>query len=85
MPTDPTLEATGRQMTPQKRDDCTLEVEFAWLANVLPEADYKLAKAHVLNMLAHAPAPAGVDEAVLQRLRERVTSSLSGQSVTAAS
>jgi len=81
---DPSLEATGRQMTPQKRDDCAIEVEFAWLANVLPEADYKLAKAHVLNMLLHAPAPAGVDEDVLQRLRERVTSSLSGHSMAAA-
>jgi hypothetical protein len=81
---EPTLEATGRQMKPQKRDDCTVEVEFAWLAHVLPEADYKLAKAHVLNMLLHAPAPEGVEEAVLQRLRERVTSSLSAHSVAGA-
>ncbi|HET9642021.1 MAG TPA: hypothetical protein VFP68_01350, partial [Burkholderiaceae bacterium] len=71
------LHTTGPQMTPQKGDDCSIEVEFAWLASVLPEADYKLTKAHVLNVLLHAALATGVGEEIVQRLRERVTSSLS--------
>ncbi|MGM9487158.1 hypothetical protein ACS5PM_07420 [Ideonella sp. YS5] len=78
------LEPTGPQMTPQKSADCGIEVQFAWLASVLPEADYKLAKAHVLNTLAHAPASDDVGEGALQRLRERVTSSLSGHAMATA-
>jgi hypothetical protein len=77
-------EPTGPQMTPQKSADCGIEVQFAWLASVLPEADYKLAKAHVLNTLMHAPASHEVDEAALLRLRERVTSSLSGHAMATA-
>jgi len=78
------LEPTGPQMTPQRFADCGIEVQFAWLASVLPEADYKLAKAHVLNTLMHAPGSDEVDEVALQRLRERVTSSLSGHAMATA-
>jgi len=43
------------RMTPQKRDDCAIEVEFAWLGGVLAEQDYKLAKAHALNGAPQRP------------------------------
>jgi hypothetical protein len=75
---------TGQRMTPQKHSDCSIEAEFAWLASVLPEADYKLAKANVLSALMHATSPSDGDGQVLQRLRERATSSLSGYAMAAA-
>lgn len=75
------LQPTGQRMTPQKGGDCAIEVEFAWLASVLPEADYKLAKAHVLNVLMKAAVANDLDAPVLQRLRERVTSSLSAHAM----
>ncbi|WP_157604417.1 hypothetical protein [Rhizobacter sp. Root1221] len=65
-----------RPMTPQKSGDCMLEVRFAWLASVLPQADYKLVKANTLNILSdHAVGVAS------RSLKERVTSSLSGHAM----
>lgn len=81
---DPAWNPTAQRMTPQKHSDCSIEVEFAWLASVLPEADYKLAKANVLSALMHASTPSDGDGQVPQRLRERVTSSLSGYAMAAA-
>lgn len=79
---DVELQPTGPQTTPQKGADCGIEVQFAWLASVLPEADYKLAKAHVLSALAHAQDDG--DMQALQHLKERVTSALSGHAMAAA-
>ncbi|MGM9488055.1 hypothetical protein [Ideonella sp. YS5] len=76
-----TLQLAPHRMTPQKSEDCGVEVEFAWLASVLPEQDYKLAKAHGLNVLLQAAEANDLDESVTQRLRERITSSLSGHSM----
>lgn len=73
---------SGQRMRPQKSGDCAIEVEFAWLASVLPPADYKLAKAHVLNVLAQAAKTAGWSETELQRLQDRITTSLSGYAVS---
>jgi hypothetical protein len=81
-PDDVELQPTGPQTTPQKSADCGIEVQFAWLASVLPEADYKLAKANVLDALAHSQEER--DGLVLQHLKERVTSSLSGYAMAAA-
>lgn len=80
-PDDSFLQPTGPRMTPQKGQDCLIEVEFAWLASVLPEADYKLAKAHVLNILTEAAEANDLDEGVLERLRQRATSSLSAHAM----
>jgi hypothetical protein len=74
-------QATGQRMTPQKANDCSIEVEFAWLASVLSEADYKLVKAHVLNILTQAALYHQLDKRVVERLRERVTSSLSAHAM----
>ncbi|MBW8830670.1 MAG: hypothetical protein JF606_14790 [Burkholderiales bacterium] len=73
--------STGQRMTPQKGPDCSVEVVFAWLASVLPEADYKLAKAHVLNILTQAALYHDLDKRVVERLRERVTSGLSAHAM----
>jgi len=81
-PDEVELQPTGPQTTPQKSADCGIEVQFAWLASVLPEPDYKLAKAHVLNALTHAQDDS--DPQALQHLKERVTSSLSGYAMAAA-
>ncbi|MBW8833131.1 MAG: hypothetical protein JF606_27880 [Burkholderiales bacterium] len=54
---------------------------FAWLASVLPEADYKLAKAHVLNILTQAALYHDLDKRVVERLREHVTSGLSAHAM----
>ena len=78
---DSVLQPTGQRMTPQKGQDCLIEVKFAWLASVLPEADYKLAKAHVLNILTEAAEANDLDEGVLERLRQRATSSLSAHAM----
>ena len=78
---DSVLQPTGQRMTPQKGRDCLIEVHFAWLASVLPEADYKLAKAHVLNILTEAAEANDLDEDVLERLRQRATSSLSAHAM----
>lgn len=75
------LQPTGHRMTPQKGGDCSIEVMFAWLASMLPEADYKLAKAHVLNILTQAALYHDLDMRVVERLRERVTSSLSAHAM----
>ncbi|GAB4090844.1 hypothetical protein [Hydrogenophaga soli] len=82
--TTPDWNPSAQRMTPQKHSDCSIEVEFAWLASVLPEADYKLAKANVLSTFLHASTPNDGDGQVQQRLRERVTSSLSGYAMAAA-
>lgn len=74
--TDP--QATQLRMKPQKSHDCSIEVQFAWLASVLPRADYKLAKAHVLNVLAETATSDGLSEYVVERLKDRTTSALSG-------
>lgn len=76
------MQPTGKHMTPQKDSDCAIEVEFAWLASVLSEADYKLAKAHVLNILTQAAVHNELHERVVKRLRDRVTSSLSAHAMT---
>jgi hypothetical protein len=78
---DSVLRPTGLRMTPQKGQDCLIEVQFAWLASVLPEADYKLAKAHVLNILTEAAEANDLEEEVLERLRQRATSSLSAHAM----
>ena len=78
---DSVLQPTGQRMTPQKGQDCVVEVQFAWLASVLPEADYKLAKAHVLNILTEAGEATHLEEEVLERLRQRATSSLSAHAM----
>ncbi|GKT21134.1 hypothetical protein [Acidovorax sp. SUPP3334] len=70
-----------QSMPPQKANDCAIEVQFAWLASVLPPADYKLVKAHTLNVLAQAD---GNSEKTLRRLHERITTSLSGYAVAQA-
>ncbi|WP_423598906.1 hypothetical protein [Roseateles sp. MS654] len=75
------LQPTQQRMRLQKGNDCAVELEFAWLASVLPKADYKLAKAHVLNMLLQAAIANGLHQNVQQRLRERVTSSLSAHAM----
>jgi hypothetical protein len=75
------LQPTGQRMTPQKGPDCLIEANFAWLGSVLPEADYKLAKAHVLNILAEAAEANELDEGVLERLWQRATSSLSAHAM----
>lgn len=72
------LEVLSLRQPPQKGQDCGLEAQFAWLATVLPEADYKLVKANALNVLAEAASSTDEGEQVVQRLHERVTSSLSG-------
>ena len=71
-----------QRMTPQKSVDCSIEVQFAWLASVLPPADYKLAKAHTLNVLAQAAETTGRSELELERLQDRITTSLSGYAVS---
>ena len=78
---DSVLQPTGQRMTPQKGEDCLIEVQFAWLASVLPEADYKLAKAHVLSILTGAAEANDLEEEVLERLRQRATSSLSAHAM----
>jgi hypothetical protein len=78
------LSPTWQHMPPQKGDDCAIEVEFAWLASVLPEADYKLAKAHTLNVLTQAALANNLEEDVVRRLHERVTTSLSAHVMAAA-
>ena len=78
---DSVLQPTRQRMTPQKGQDCLVEVQFAWLASVLPEADYKLAKAHVLNVLTQAGVANDADQPVLERLRQRATSSLSAHAM----
>ena len=72
---------TQLNMRPQKRWDCAIEVEFAWLASVLHKADYKLVKAHMLNTFLQAAVDNGSPPAVVKRLRERVTSSLSARAM----
>ena len=78
---DSILQPTGQRMTPQKGPDCLIEANFAWLGSVLPEADYKLAKAHVLNILAEAGEANELHGGALERLRERATSSLSAHAM----
>jgi hypothetical protein len=71
-----------QRMASQKSGDCGVEVQFAWLASVLPHADYKMAKAHVLNVLAQAAKTAGRSEPELLRLQDRITTSLSGYAMS---
>jgi hypothetical protein len=76
--------------SPQKTGDCSTEGLFAFLATVLPPADYKLAKAACLNTLVQicdqleppqtAPADSPLQEA-RRRLQERITTALSGSMV----
>ena len=83
---------TGRPLvsSPQKTIDCTSESLFAFLATVLPPADYKLAKAACLNTLVQIcdhlePPGSAAKKSPLQvarrRLQERITTSLSGYMV----
>jgi hypothetical protein len=85
---------TGRPLasSPQKTEDCTSESLFAFLATVLPPADYKLAKAACLNTLVQIcdqlepPGTAAANsplQKARRRLQERITSSLSGHMVAA--
>lgn len=86
---------TGRPLvsSPQKTGDCTSESLFAFLATVLPPADYKLAKATCLNTLVQIcdqlepPQTAAANsplQKARQRLQERITASLSGSMVASA-
>jgi hypothetical protein len=43
----------------------------------LPEVDYKLTKARVLNVPLHAALATGLPDGIVERLRERVTSNAS--------
>jgi hypothetical protein len=73
---------TELRMPAQKASDCGVEVQFAWLASVLPKADYKLAKSHVLNVLAHTDNSGyRVPKFAVRRLQERATSALSGHAM----
>jgi hypothetical protein len=81
VPSNSRLMPTRDRMRPQKGQDCAIETEFAWLATVLPRADYKLAKAHVLNALLQAAMTNGLGKEVQQRLRDRVTTSLSAHAM----
>ncbi|GKS77510.1 hypothetical protein AVME950_21460 [Acidovorax sp. SUPP950] len=67
----------------QKAVYCALESRFAWLATVLPEADYKLVKAHALNVLAENASIEEDRAEVLGVLGHRVTVSLSGYAMSA--
>jgi hypothetical protein len=78
------LQHTAHDVTPQKGSECIIEMNFAWLATVLPPADYKLAKANVLNVLRQTAEANAMDEEVMQRLDERITSSLSGHAMAPA-
>jgi hypothetical protein len=71
------LRVSSLRQPPQKAGDCGLESQFAWLATVLPEADYKLVKANALNVLAEVASSTVDGEQVVQRLHERITTSLS--------
>jgi len=84
---DPTsrLQPTGLRMTPQKALDCGVEAEFAWLASVLAPADYKLVKAHTLNVLRQAAVEVDLEQGVIDRLGDRITSSLSGHAMATGS
>jgi hypothetical protein len=86
---------TGRPLltAPQKTHDCTVERVFAFMATGLAPADYKLAKAAGLSLLAQLadrlePPGTAAPDSALERARcgleWRLTSSLSG-SVAAAS
>lgn len=75
------LMPTEHRLKPQKGRDCAIETEFAWLATVLPKADYKLAKAHVLNTLLQTAMTTGLRHGVRERLRDRVTTSLSAHAM----
>jgi len=83
---------TGRPLasSPQKTGDCTSESFFAFLATVLPPADYKFAKAACLNTLVQIcdqlepPGTAAANsplQKARRRLQERITASLSGSLV----
>jgi len=83
---------TGRPLasSPQKTGDCTSESYFAFLATVLPPADYKFAKAACLNTLVQIcdqlepPGTAAANsplQKARRRLQERITASLSGSLV----
>jgi hypothetical protein len=83
---------TGRPLlgVAQKEDDCPIERVFAFMATVLPPADYKLAKAAGLNALVQVAdrleppgtAAAGSPlQAARQRLQQRITTTLSGYMV----
>jgi hypothetical protein len=74
----------------QKAEDCSSENLFAFLATVLPPADYKLAKAACLNTLVQIadrlepPGTADANsplQAARKRLQQRITTSLSGHMV----
>jgi len=78
---DSRIDVTRQRARPQKQPDCAIEVEFAWLASVLHKADYKLVKAHVLNTFLQAAVANGSPPAVVQRLRNRLTSSLSARAM----
>ena len=75
------VEVTGLNMQPQKKPDCAIEVEFAWLASVLHRSDYKLVKAHMLNSLLHAAKDNDLPQDVVKFLSKRVTTSLSARAM----
>jgi hypothetical protein len=75
------LQPAGHRTTPQKGEDCVVEMELAWLTTVLPQAEYKLAKAHILNVLRQTAEVNKLDQDVVQRLDERITSSLSAHAM----
>jgi len=78
---DSPMQATPPRMPPQKGADCAIEQEFAWLASVLPKADYKLAKANVLNALVRAAEANDIGEEMQRLLRKRLNSSLSARAM----
>jgi len=78
---DTPMQETPPSMPPQKGADCVIEQEFAWLASVLPKADYKLAKANVLNALVQAAKANDIGDEMRTRLGERLTSSLSARAM----
>jgi hypothetical protein len=83
---------TGRPLlgVAQKKDDCTIERVFAFMATALPPADYKLAKAAGLNALVqladrleppHAAAAGSPLQQARRHLLQRMTASLSGSAL----
>lgn len=77
-----TFHATPFKSKPQKADDCAVESKLAWLATVMPPADYKLAKATFLACLKELGKTQGdLHPKAEKRLNKRITTSLSGSTV----
>lgn len=81
---------TPLRQTGQKNDDCVIENAFSYLADNLEPSDYKLSKAASLSYFDQIAADLEKSDSSIDlslersRLRERITSSLSGRSTASA-